>query len=291
MGHVYEGGLAWATITHEMREAVRRHGADAIVRLREFGLQDRREAALKTLLAGAAPLAGMLLLGWEPLSAVASLLINVLLLEFEDIWKFLRAARPWDEVKRECVADQFVWPVATQMALGTRKVYGKTLPTVEQVEEGYVDTSWWVSLGFAVPIVGFVLFMLQGPGSVYGQGREVAFGSLPNVLAGIAISVFHVSRHHPHASRAASVRLASVLANSVLILALALCSFLAVSTPHGPGEDGEGLAVLSCLAVLSYGLYRLQRVGRLSRTAKWLERWIARTGSAQASQRSVLPVA
>jgi len=280
---------AWVPISHEMRETLGEYGAGAIVRLREFGFQDRREAAFKTLLAGAAPMGGMLVLGWEPLAALTSLLLNVLLLEAEDIWKFVRAGRPWAEVKRECVQDQFVWPVAVQMAHGGKTVYGKFLPRVEDVQAGKVDNSWWLGLSLSVLIVGFVLFMLQGSGAVYGQGRNVAFGSMPSLVAALVLAIIHGYRRDPHASRAASVRLQSVSTNSLLVFGLMFPPFIAVTTPREAGDTGEGLAVLCGLAVLLYGFYRLYKVGQMERAAKWLQRWLARAERLRVAKSQLLP--
>lgn len=271
---------AWIPVTRELRETLYANADAAIDRLESFGMDDRRESAFALLLAGAVPLLGMLLLGWEAAGALAVLLVNLLVGLSDDILKILRSRGRWDEVRKARVQDEFVWPVAHALARGNRTVYAKFLPSAQDVEAGRTQSPLWFAALLAYLVAGFSLFLLSGPGARIGTGSAMFFGSVPSVALVIGTSLFHGWNRHPHWRQAGSVRLQTTTSTGFFIALLGSVPFLVLSSPRARNVDGAMLAWVACLATLAYGGWRISALPGLRYTAQWLGRSARRMGKA-----------
>lgn len=271
---------AWLPVTRELRETLYANADAAIDRLESFGMDDRRESAFALLLAGAVPLLGMLLLGWEAAGALAVLLVNLLVGLSDDILKILRSRGRWDEVRKARVQDEFVWPVAHALARGNRTVYAKFLPSAQDVEAGRTQSPLWFAALLAYLVAGFSLFLLSGPGARIGTGSAMFFGSVPSVALVIGTSLFHGWNRHPHWRQAGSVRLQTTTSTGFFIALLGSVPFLVLSSPRAGNVDGAVLAWVACLATLAYGGWRISALPGLRYTAQWLGRSARRMGNA-----------
>lgn len=271
---------ALVPITCELRETMHAHATAAIDRLESFGMDDRRESAFALFLAGAAPLLGMVLLGWEPAGALAVLLVNLLIGLSDDILKVLRSRGRWDDVLKARTQDEFVWPVARALARGNRTVYAKMLPTAQDVAAGRTQSPLWFAALFAYLVAGFSLFLLSGPGARIGTGSVVFLGSVPSVVLVIAASLFHGWNQHPHWRLAGSVRLQTATSTACFIALLGGIPFLVLSSPRDRDIDGAVLAWVACLATLAYGGWRIAALPGLRYTAQWLKRSTRRMAKA-----------
>jgi hypothetical protein len=266
-------------VTHELRLRVRELGVAALQRIDDFGMDDRRESAFAILLAGASPLAGLLLLGWEPATVVLALFLNLLLTLVEDWLKILRSLNRLPEVRRERVEDEFVWPVARALALGRRTVNAKNLPSEQQIAQGRTEFPLWFPTLFAFVTVGLASMLLLGDGSVYAHSERVAYGIAPNVILALVMSAFHRYNHHPHWRRAASVRLQTAAHTACMIAAVGTGTLLDLTPRRGPMLDETTLAQLSCALVLVYGAWRVWRLLSLRDAARWLRQSIRQMGA------------
>lgn len=263
----------WIPITSDMKEYVYQYAGSAIERLESFGMDERRESAYALILAGAAPLAGMLLLGWAPVVVVATLLINLLLGLTEDIIKIIRSHGHWDETMRACVEDEYVWPVAQAMARGRRTVFGRHLASSEGIEQGRTQQPLWFAAVMAYAVAGGCLPLLYGPGAALGQGEWVFLGSLPSLVFSLALGLIHGLNHHPHWRLGGSVRLQTSALNGFFIAALGLVPFLILTAPSDdPLLSENELAFLGSAATVAYGAYRVLGISGLRHTARWLKR-------------------
>ena len=124
----------WVEITPHYEEIALRYGGAALERLRAFGLAERREAAIATILAGGVPLIGLLLLDWSPATAVLALLLNLWLTMFEDLAKIVRARGRLAAQQQLCNQDEFVWPIVRALARRRRTLDGRDLPVPELLD-------------------------------------------------------------------------------------------------------------------------------------------------------------
>jgi hypothetical protein len=262
----------YAPITADLRERMQQLLPDAIARYEAFGRDDRREAALGLVVAGAAPLAG-LLLGWEWSGVVIALLLNLALSLSDDILKILRSRRAFGEIRRERAEDEFAWPIAGALARGRQRLLRKGMPTLEKLEQ---RTTEWPLAPFAFlayGLLGFCVMMLTGGGAVYGSGSTVFLGTLPSVLLSVGFGLLHGLGRHPHWRRAASVRLQSTAYTSMFVFFLGMGVMLVVATPQNPPLTERQLAWLACVTTIGYGCYRLWDLRELGFTVRvWKRR-------------------
>ena len=277
MPHDYPSGFAYLPVSRAFRLRAIALGGAALERLHSYGMDDRREAVLALIVAGAVPLAGMLLLGWDPVTSLLVLLLNLLFGVFDDMMKILRGWGRRHEARQERVEDEAVWPVARAVAMGRTMIYGKTFPTDEDLAAGRSQAPAWLTMMLTVLLIGFDVFLLQGPGSYVALDRTVWLGILPTVLLGVGFSVFHAWNQHPHWRRAGSVRLQIATETSTVASIIGGGVFVWV-TAQGIARDGfaaDAVTVVASLAAILYGGYRLWALKELRGAAKWLERAIA----------------
>ncbi len=261
-------------ITVAMTARMRELAPAATTRLRGFGLADRLESAWALLLSPLAPMLGWLLLGWSSDTVLACLLINLGIGLVDDLWKILRSDGGPDQLQRECLHDQFVWPIAIARALGRDAVYGKTLPTLHDLDAPISVNRQPV---IVIPLLallaaGAVLFILSlVPSSQASTGGVVA-GTLPNLLLFAIANAVQATGRNPHWRRAGSVRIATVTTNALLLISVALISLAMLER-----EDFAGAAVLGSGLAIGLGAWRLHRRARLRLAATWLERVALRT--------------
>jgi hypothetical protein len=274
----YSRTTTWVPITRDMRELLYAHGGAAITRLESFGMDDRRESACAVLLAGAAPLVGMTMLGWEAGATIAVLLANLLIGLTDDLVRIGLSMERRQETLHERVQDEFVWPVARAMSLGRKTVYAKFLPSESDIETGLAQSPTWLAAGLAYLIGGFTAFMLTGSGSPMGAGDLLFLGSLPNLGLSLATSVLHGVNRHPHWRQAGSVRLQTVATTGYATAIIAAAVFFVMTAPSFKASSGTVLAWCACLATLLHGGWRVWRLPLLRDSARWLKRSMHRMG-------------
>ena len=267
---------AWVPITRDMRELMYAHGDAAIARLEAFGMDDRRESAFAVLLAGAAPLVGMAVLGWEPGATIAVLLINLLIGLTDDLVRIAVSMERRLATLQERVQDEFVWPVARAMALGRSTVHAKFLPSESDIATGRSQSPTWLAAGLAYLIGGFTTFMLTGTGSPMGSGDLVFLGSLPSLGLSLLSSLLHGVNRHPHWRQAGSVRLQTVATTGYFVSIIGAVVFMAIASPSFKASSGIGIAWIACLATLLHGGWRVWRLPLLRDSARWLKRSMQR---------------
>ena len=269
-------GSAWVPITPSTREVMYAYAGGALERLESYGMDDRRESAYALILASAAPLIGLILLGWEPAGVIFVLLINLLIGLTDDIIKVIRSRRSWSDVLHACAEDEYVWRVARSLARGGRTVYGKLLSTPEQIELGQTQSVLWFAALLAYLVAGLCVLFLKGPGAVWGSGSEACLGSVPSLLMALLLSGFHAVNHHPHWRMAGSTRMQTSAHSAFFIAAMATIPFFVLTLQDIPPASDRKLAYVLSLATLGYGLYRVWSLQGLQYTAKWLSRSMER---------------
>ena len=264
---------AWIAITDDMRRRVRELGPRALERLHAFGLDDRREAAFALALAGAAPLTGLLLLDWDPISALLALFLNLLTILAEDIGKILRSNGRRAEMQREATEDDYVWRVARELADRRGFVHEKNLPGEAQVdaEDGGNRYAVWYMVPLILGVVGFALLLLLGDGSIYAHRAQFVYGTAPSLALLFATAAFHHWNRHPHWRRAGSVRLQTAEQTSMMVFVMGLTLMGALSARNRNVPEASMLALVLCTAPIGYGLWRAWRLLRLRATARWLK--------------------
>lgn len=269
---------AWLPITHDLRERLYAHGGAAIARLESFGMDDRRESAFAVLLAGAAPVAGMLLLDWEPGPTIAVLLINLLIGLTDDLVRIALSMERRTATLQERVEDEFVWPVARAMAVGRTTVYAKMLPSESDIASGRSQSPTWLAAGLAYLIGGFTVFMLTGSGSPMGTGDLLFLGSLPSLALSLVFSLLHGVNRHPHWRQAGSVRLQTVATTGYFVSIIGAVVFMTIASPTFKASNGDALAWIACVATLLHGGWRVWRLQLLRDSSRWLKRSMQRMG-------------
>jgi hypothetical protein len=262
-----------------MRQLLRALAPGALERLDAFGRDDRRESAVAVLLAGGAPMAGLLLLDWDPTSVLLALFLNLLTIVVEDLVKIrLSLARRRAEVLREAVEDEYVWLVARALADGLDRVSAKDLPTEKRLENGEGGDASWFAASLAFATSGFGLFMLLGDGSVYAHPVRFAYATAPNLLLVVVMAGFHRWNQHPHWRRAGSVRLQTCWQTALAVFMLGMTLAGALAPGRGRPAEESTVALLLCVATLAYGLFCAWRLWTLGNAAYWLRSWAFGSG-------------
>jgi hypothetical protein len=244
-------------ITPELRARMLRLSPAAIERFESFGRADRREGAIAVLLAGAAPLAGLLLLGWEPAAVLVSLLLNLLLGLADDAVKILIARGRSLEVRQERAEDEFVWPLARTLARGRVAMPAKWLPSESDLVELRSQMPLAGAILMACMSSGLALPLMYGSGASIGSGTMVVLGSLPSVLLTVGFSILHGFNRHAEWRRAASVRLQTSAATGFFIFYLGMFVLLGVASPHKPLLSEHALAVVCTTVTMGFGGWRI----------------------------------
>ncbi len=265
-------GSAWVEITRPMRELMHVYADGALERLESYGMDDRRESAYALILASAAPLIGLILLGWEPAGVVFVLLINLLIGLTDDIIKVIRSRSSWSDMLHACAEDEYVWRVARSLARGGTIVYGKLLSTPEQIERGQTQSVLWFAALMAYLVAGLCVLFLKGYGAVGGSGSEAFLGSVPSLLMALLLSAFHAVNHHPHWRMAGSTRMQTSAHTAFFIAAMTAIPFFVLTLQNTPPGSDRKLAYVLSFATLGYGLYRVWALRGLQYTARWLQR-------------------
>lgn len=243
-------------ITPAMLAGLVQLGPAAIERHDAFGRADRREAVIALALAGGAPLAGLVVLGWEPAVVIVSLLLNLLLRVGDDIARVMRSHGRLQEFERLQVEDEFVWPVAGALARGRRSVPAKGVPELADVAARRSPMPLGGAAFLAFLMCAFALPFLLGPGAVIGSGTLVALGSAPSVALSVAFAFLHRTAEHRDWRRAASVRLQTGAVTAWFTHLLGMLVFFIVTLGEKAPLDDRQLALTATLATLGYAGYR-----------------------------------
>jgi len=272
MARPYSDGPAWIELTPRYVDALHRHGAAALERLRAFGYADRRESGIALLLAGGVPLAGMLLLDWSPASVVLAVLLNLLLNLYGDLWKILRKRGRLEEQARWCIQDDFVWPVARALLRRRSTVYGKYLPSPESLDHPQPGDAPFVFAILATIAVAIPAYVLFRDDALYAEPATLLFGTLPNVVLFAGAALVQSFGRNVRWRDAASVRLgtAGFDAGLTLYAGLAASGFF-VTVVRDP-VDPAIIAALIAAGAVGCGMHRLLAAARLQGPAHWLER-------------------
>jgi hypothetical protein len=264
---------AWIPITDAMRSRVRALGPRALERLHAFGLDDRRESAFALVLAGAAPLAGLLLLDWDPVSVLLALFLNLLTVMAEDVGKILRSIGRRDEMQREATEDQYVWRVAASSRIIAASCTGSTCRAMR---------NWTRSTAATATRSGFRRrWRSRSSGSVCCCCSATARSTrIPPGSSTAPCRTWRscsrrprstIGTSHPHWRRAGSVRLQTSGETGLMVMMMGLALMGALSLRRRDLPEASSLALVFCAATIGYGLWRALRLLRLSATARWLK--------------------
>lgn len=265
----------WVEITPHYEEIALRYGGAALERLRAFGLAERREAAIATILAGGVPLIGLLLLDWSPATAVLALLLNLWLTMFEDLAKIVRARGRLAAQQQLCNQDEFVWPIVRALARRRRTLDGRDLPVPELLDVPHrpdVPFVFAILATIAVAIPGWILW--RDPG-VHAEPAQLVLGTAPNLVLFAFAAALQATAWNRRWRDAASVRLAiaSERARLAMYTGLATVGFF-VRVVRDP-VDPRTIAFAGCAAIAAVGAWRALQALRMRAPAHWLERELA----------------
>lgn len=259
-------------ITPALRARMLELAPGAIERYQDFGRADRREGAIALLLAGAAPLAGLLLLRWEPAAVVVSLLLNLLFGLTDDIVSILRARGRSEQVQRERVEDEFVWPLADALARGRATLHARRMPREAHLAQVRSKNPLSGSAFLAYLMAAFALPLMYGHGAALGSGTMVVLGSAPSLLLTVTFGVLHGVNRHAAWRRAASVRLQTSAATAFFLFYLGLLVFFVAVLPQNPPLSERQLAVVASVATLGYGAWRVRTLYGMDFSLRVLKR-------------------
>lgn len=275
MPHPTIDGTPWIEITPRYEQIALHHGAAALDRLLAFGLADRREAAIATMLAGGVPLVGLLLLDWSPATAVLALLLNLLLAMYEDLWKILRARGRLAEQQQLRDQDEFVWRIARALSRRRRTLHGKGLPDPERLERPQAADAPFVLAGIATLAIGIPAWIVWRDSGLHAEPAVLFLGTLPNLMLFAIAALLQATAWNSRWRDAASVRLAIAGDRATVALAAGLGAVIYFVHMVRNPMDPRTVAVAGCAAIVAMGSWRGLQALRLRGPAHWLERMLA----------------
>lgn len=246
-------------------------------RYRHEGRADRREVAWLTVLAGLVPLSGLLALGWAPGTVIACTLVNLALLLVDDLLKAALATGSWGAIAEQAAEDDYVWRMGSALLRGRSYVARDLAGGVARIRVPF--GLLWLFAMVALGLAGFDVLLTTGPGATIPV-QDIAWGSLPNMLALLASYGAGVLVRNPHWRRAGSARHASTTGSTYGLFMLAMLALPLIIGPMMPDPDrlaDEAVALLVAAAVTGFGAWRLHALRVRDAVARWLGAGSSRT--------------
>ncbi|HET7842524.1 MAG TPA: hypothetical protein VFL14_00115 [Xanthomonadales bacterium] len=284
MSHQFLGPDHLVPITPAHDVALGNYGPGALDRLRAFGLADRRESAVAVALAGAVPLAGLLLLGWSPASTVLALLLNVLIGLHQDLWTIFRAHGRLAVMEQLSNQDAFVWHVARARSRRERSMAAPLdIDASDRLDAPNEPRDVHAFAALATIAVVLPAWMVWRDEALDAEATAIALGTLPNLMLCAFAAFLQSTVQNVHWRDAASVRLDSVARNAKIAFGVGLAALQLFVVPAQTFVP-LALAAAGCIAVGATGLGALVGTWRLEQLATWLDEWLqARTRRAAAA--------